>query len=138
MITDDIINKTFIERIVSRDAKIIRDTQSQVISTCYNGGTGRLLNYIKTSHHHVEGLHFMFPVLNYLRFLDIQNRNSSRGKRTMLAERRNLALYNRVVWGVLYHNTLNSLKYGLTEDIKNSIRKQLQQSVDTQQTIDFN
>jgi len=42
LITDDIINKTFIERIVSRDANIIRETQSQVISTYYNGGTGRL------------------------------------------------------------------------------------------------
>lgn len=137
MITENIIKRTYIERIVDRDAKIIRDTQSQVIADYYNNGTGRLLNYIKTSHHHVEGIHFMFPVLNYLRFLDINNRNTSRSRRFMMAERSNLALYNRVVWGVLYKETLPALKFGFTEDIKRYIRKQLIENTDTQQSIQF-
>lgn len=43
----------------------------------------------------------------------------------MMAERSHLALYNRVVWGVLYHETLPSLRYGLTQDIRNGIKNEL-------------
>lgn len=39
--------------------------------------------------------------------------------------RRRLALYNRVVWGRLYHETINDLRYELTQDIKDSITAKL-------------
>ena len=39
--------------------------------------------------------------------------------------RRNLALYNRVIWGVLYNETLPDICYGYTQDIRNAIKKDL-------------
>lgn len=126
MVTEDIIRKAYIDKIVSRDQKIIRETQAQVIASYLTGGTGRLLSFVKSAHFSEDGLHYNFPILNYLRFLDIKNRNTSYGKKHMLAERKNLALYNRVVWGVLYNETLPDIKYGLTQDIRDSIRQQLQ------------
>lgn len=39
--------------------------------------------------------------------------------------RRNLALYNRVIWGVLYNETLPDIRYGYTQDIRNAIKKDL-------------
>lgn len=120
MVTTDIINRTYIERIIARDDIIIRQTQSDVISSYLINGTGRLNLYIKNAHNRIEGIHFIFPILNYLRFLDMKKTS-----RRMMAERRHLALYNRVVWGVLYHETLPSLRYGLTKDIRNGIKNEL-------------
>jgi len=120
MVTTELINRTYIERIIARDDIVIRKTQSDVVSTYLTNGTGRLNLYIKNSQHHIEGTHFVFPILNYLRFLDIK-----KSSRRMMAERSHLAIYNRVVWGVLYHETLPSLRYGLTQDIRNGIKNEL-------------
>lgn len=118
MITTDIINETFIQRIVNRDAQIINDTQKQVVRDNLQVRSGRLSNYLNNYHFNPEGTHFVFQTLNYLRFLDIRYRKDQ------LSKRRNLALYNRVIWGVLYHETMPAIRYGLTEDIKNKIREQ--------------
>lgn len=131
MVTTEIINETFIQRIVTRDSKIINDTQKQVVGDNLQVKSGKLSNFLENYHFHIDGTHFVFQTLNYLRFLDIRYRKDR------LSERRNLALYNRVIWGVLYHETMPSLRYGLTEDIKTKIREQLIASMDTQQTIQF-
>lgn len=71
----------------------------------------------------------IFP---YLRFLDI---NYRRGKdRISRHIRSNLAIYNRVVWGVLYHETFPEIQYGFTEEIRNSIRKKLEESLQNEQS----
>lgn len=130
MITEDLISKTYIQNIVARDSKIIKDTQAQVVSTYLHRRSGNLINSLIDYHYHIEGTHFTFQTLNYLRFLDIHYRHP------MVAERRNLALYNRVIWGVLYHETLPDLKNGLTKDIKETISAQLRDS-DTQLELQF-
>ena len=43
-------------------------------------------------------------------------------------KRRNLALYNRVVWGVLYHETFPQLRYGFTDEVRKIIHDQLEKS----------
>ncbi|WP_277247078.1 hypothetical protein [Prevotella pallens] len=43
-------------------------------------------------------------------------------------KRRNLALYNRVVWGVLYHETFPQLRYGFTDEVRKTIHDQLDKS----------
>lgn len=118
MITEDAIKESFIQKIVFRDFKIIKDTQQQVVNDNLNIRSGKLSQNLTNYHYHIEGTHFQFLTLNYLRFLDIRYRKDR------MYERRNLALYNKVIWGVLYHETLPTLKYGLTEDIKKEIKKQ--------------
>lgn len=44
--------------------------------------------------------------------------------------RRNLALYNRVIWGVLYNETLPDIRYGYTQDIRKSIRQDLERALE--------
>ena len=65
---------------------------------------------------------YYMTVLRYMRLLEIQYRNQD------MKTRRKLALYNRVIWGVLYHETLSTLRYGLSENIKQSIREDLNES----------
>ena len=67
----------------------------------------------------------IFP---YLRFLDINYRRGS--DRISRHIRSNLALYNRVVWGVLYHETFPEIKYGYTQEIRSSIRQELEQALE--------
>lgn len=131
MITQDIIKESYIKRIVARDSKIIYDTQDRVVSENLNVRSGRLSEFIKKRHFKEEGTHFQFLVLNYLRFLDIKNRKDKLGLR------RDFSVYNKVIWGVLYHETLPALRYGFTEDIKRAIHRQLVENTDTQQSIQF-
>ena len=63
-----------------------------------------------------------------IRFLDIYYRRGA-DDRISRHIRRNLALYNRVVWGVLYHETFPEIKYGFTEEVRTNIRKELEQAL---------
>ena len=68
-------------------------------------------------------------VLPYMRFLDIYFREN-------IILRRNLSIYNRVVWGVIYGEVLPNLRYGFTQDIRKYITRQLQEGSDIDQ-LDF-
>lgn len=126
MITDDLIKTEFIHAVVSRDINRIYDTQAEVIRSNFPNGSGRLANYL--SQHPVtltnEGLKRVYHmrVFSYLRFLDIRYRRQD------MFFRRQLALYNRVIWGVLYNETLQDLRYGMTDQIRELIRDDLEQS----------
>ncbi|MBM6865894.1 hypothetical protein H6A66_12030 [Bacteroides caecigallinarum] len=118
MITEDIIKETYIKSIVSRDMAVIYKTQAEVVRA-YFYDSGKLYNFLTSSKPiNLEGCTFWFKILPYLRFLDIRYRED-------MKVRRNLALYNRVIWGVLYNETLPDIRYGYTQDIRNAIRKDL-------------
>lgn len=130
MITEDIINETYIKRIVTRDANRIYTTQADVIRQNFDSErTKNLANFLVKkpfSSQYAPGKDtYYFRVFTYLRFLDIR----FSGRRSMANVRHNLALYNRVVWGVLYHETLPDLRYGLTQDIHDSIKAELEAAV---------
>ncbi|MCS2886729.1 hypothetical protein NXV14_02860 [Bacteroides fragilis] len=40
-----------------------------------------------------------------------------------------LVLYNRAIWGVLYHETFPQIRYGFNDEIRNSIRQELEQAL---------
>lgn len=126
MITTDIINETYIKRVVAKHSKTIFDTQESVVNSYLEKRSGDLADSIAQRKFTVDGTRFTFPLLNYLRFLDIKYRKQ------MTSERRNLALYNRVVWGVLYQEMLPALRYGLTQEIKKEIHDELLQNQLTQ------
>lgn len=138
MITDEMIKGEFISQTVSRDMKIIYDTQQSVVQEFFTGGTGRLANFLSTKPFtlavdtaNIKRYHVR--VLTYLRFLDIRYRKQDMDKR------RRLALYNRVIWGVLYNETLPDIKYGFTKEIRQKIGSQLRGALENkrQTTIEF-
>lgn len=125
MITEDIINQTYINRVVSRDIAIIYKTQEQVVRANFHG-TGRLARYLSTMPFSFMDRAYYFRVLPYLRFLDIRYRQN-------METRRSVALYNRVIWGVLYNETLPDIRYGLTQDIRKEIRKDLERALELEE-----
>lgn len=127
MITEDIINKRFIDGVVARDIRQIYQTQEEVVKTYLQVRSGNLTNLISSAPFSSEGTTarpvYYIRLLPYLRFLDIHYRTGN--DRISKHIRKNLALYNRVVWGVLYRETFPAIRYGLTEDIRREIINEL-------------
>jgi len=126
MITEEIIRKQFVHQILRRDAAFIYETQARVLREYFtNRRAMNLASFLSSRPFSIsgEGLKptYYFNLLSYLRFLDIKYSRESMGLRSRLA------LYNRVIWGRLYHETVNDLRYGLTQDIKDSIAAKLRE-----------
>lgn len=132
MVTDQLIKKTFIHNVVSVGFQKIRQIQQEVISENLNVVSGNLLQSIQKEPVKIietERQVYYMSVLPYMRFLDIYFREN-------IIFRRNLSIYNRVVWGVLYGEVLPNLRYGFTQDIRKYITRQLQEGSDIDQ-LDF-
>lgn len=126
MITDQMIKTQFISSVVSAGIKKIQTIQQDIIRKNLNVISGDLLASVKKNPLEMQDANkqtFYMTVLPYMRFLDIYFRQD-------MGLRRNLALYNRTVWGVLYGETQHILRYGLSEDIRKYITAQLQQGKD--------
>ena len=56
-----------------------------------------------------------------------------------MEKRRRLALYNRVIWGVLYNETMPDLRYTFTKEIRQKIGSDLRGIAENkrQTTINF-
>ena len=126
MITEEIIRKQFVHQILRRDAAFIYETQARVLRDNFtNPRAIELASFLSSRPFSISGgglkLDYHFNIFPYLRFLDIKYSRENMGIR------RRLALYNRVVWGRLYHETINDLRYGLTQDIKDSITAKLKE-----------
>ena len=62
----------------------------------------------------------------YLRFLDMMYRG--RRDRVSKYKRSRLALYNRVIWDILYRRTFPAIRFGFTDEVREGIRKNLEQT----------
>jgi len=123
MISDTIIKDKFINDQLIAGANKIFDLQSDVVEQVLSSKTGQLLANLSSRKFGIDGSgqHFMLSVsiLNYLRFNEIRKDMPLRGK---------LHLYNRIVWGVLYGETLPAIKFGLTDEIREIVRQQIKES----------
>ena len=122
MITEDIIKETYIQRIVKRDRNIINNVQRRVVRK-YFYDTGTLYNFLTSRPFSMKGTVFWFRILPYLRFLDIKYSYEMKARREM-------ALYNRVIWGVLYNETIPDIRYGYTQDIRKHIIELLRRGME--------
>lgn len=136
MVTDALIRKQFVHTTVSRGIRQIYATQEDVIRSYLQEHTGNLLSHavkapFQSNVSDARAVYYI-PVLSYLRFLDIaasQGKDSlSRHAQDRLSRfhRSKLALYNRVVWGVLYRETMPELRYGLSAEVREQYRQQLE------------
>jgi len=131
MISEGAIKTKYVRDVLERDAARINKVQAGVIKENFKVVTGKLWRSIYRRDFDVviadDNMAFLqFNNLRYLRFLDIKNR---RDRTTKMGVRRKLALYNRVIWGVLYHPTLRDLRFGLTKEIKEQIRAELEKAI---------
>ncbi|WP_289124616.1 hypothetical protein [uncultured Bacteroides sp.] len=131
MITDQLIRNKFIADVMSQGINKIYETQENVVRTYLNTRSGDLVAHLQrrpfTSQNSENKQVYYMRIFPYLRFLDINYRRGS--DRISRHIRSNLALYNRVVWGVLYHETFPEIKYGYTQEIRSSIRQELEQAL---------
>lgn len=132
MITDQLIRNKFIADVMSQGINKIYETQENVVRTYLNTRSGDLVAHLQRRPFTSQGTDnnqvYYMRIFPYLRFLDINYRRGSDCISRHI--RSNLALYNRVVWGVLYHETFPEIKYGYTQEIRSSIRQELEQALE--------
>lgn len=137
MITDLHIRQRFIHDVMSQGINKIYETQEQVVRTYLNTRSGNLLSYLQrrpfTSQQSDTKQVYFIRIFPYLRFLDINYRRGS--DRISRHIRSNLAIYNRVVWGVLYHETFPEIQYGFTYEVQNSIHQELEKALQYEQSF---
>lgn len=131
MITDDLIRKRFIHDTISQGINQIYAIQEDVVQANLKTQSGQLKVHLSrrpfsfTESDSRE--EFFIRIFPYLRFLDINYRRGS--DRISRHIRSNLALYNRAIWGVLYHETFPQLRYGFNDEIRSLIRQELEQAL---------
>ena len=126
MITDSLIKKKFVHDTLKNGINKIYTTQENVVRSNFHSRTGRLLTSLSAHSFDAEQTGessiIYLRLLPYLRFLDMQYR--TRKDKIAKVKRRKLALYNRVVWGVLYHETFPTIRHGLTDEVRDSINQE--------------
>lgn len=131
MITDDLIRKRFIHDTISQGINQIYAIQENVVQANLKTQSGQLKAHLsRRPFSFIESdsrEEFFIRIFPYLRFLDINYRRGS--DRISRHIRSNLALYNRAIWGVLYHETFPQIRYGFNDEIRNSIRQELEQAL---------
>lgn len=131
MITDDLIRKRFIHDTISQGINQIYAIQEDVVQANLKTQSGQLKTHLSqrpfsfTESDSKE--EFFIRIFPYLRFLDINYRRGS--DRISRHIRSNLALYNRAIWGVLYHETFPQIRYGFNNEIRGSIRQELEEAL---------
>ena len=116
------IKKEFIHRTVSGGLRRISTVQQRVAAQYFTGGTGRMRDFFGS------GRTYYLHTLAYVRFLDIKY---AKGKGIRTADK--AALYNRVIWGVMYGSVLPTLKYGLTDSVRRGIKAELEAGAGNQE-----
>lgn len=135
MITEQFIKDEFVSEILRRDIGIIYKTQDEVANRYFKERTGTLRQFLSRRAFSLQESNGNFTVyigiLSYLRFLDMQYRlnytglNSRRAKK----QRAKYAVYNRVVWGVLYNETFPDIQAGVTNEVRAAWRKQMEEAL---------
>ena len=134
MITDQYIRDEFVSEVLRRDIRIIYNTQQEVVDRYLKVRTGTLRTKISRHEFNLQraqGRSSVFiRILPYMRFLDMQYRGLYSGSNKLAKKKRaNIALYNRIVWGVLYHETFPDIEAGFTDEVRNAWRKQMENAL---------
>ncbi len=136
MITESLIKQRFVHDTMSQGINLIFETQERVVRTHLQTRSGNLLAHLQrrpfSSQESGAKVQYFIRIFPYLRYLDIAYRKGN--DRISKHIRRNLALYNRTVWGVLYRETFPELRYGFNDEIRRSIRKELEDALKYEQS----
>ena len=130
MLTESLIRKKFVADTMAEGIDTIFARQQQVAQMLATH-SGRLRQWARDRHTTVRvtetSRSINVPIMPYVRFLDMQYR--TRHDRAGKFLRKQLALYNRTVWGILYRQVFPQLRYGFTDEIRQQLREQLEESI---------
>lgn len=130
MITDSLIRKKFVHETMKEGMQQLQDAWRPAVSA-FQRRTGQLqafADHPAPVTQITEGrysVHYFIPL--HLRFLDIQYRRNRKGKGRRGQGQRNL--YNKLVWPIVYQRIFPELKYGLTDEVRQTIRTQLEHAL---------
>lgn len=118
MVSEELIRKQFIHQIIHRDLDVIYNTQALALQKAFPGRAFRTLSLLSQRNYRITGfglnITYQMNIPLNIRLFDIWRRS----EKTLL--------YNRAVWGILYRQTMPDLRYGLSQDIKNTIGARLE------------
>lgn len=135
MITDQFVKDEFVSEILRRDIGIIYKTQEEVANRYFKERTGTLRNFLShrafTPKKSNGEFSVYLKVLSYIRFLDMQYRLNYAGMSSKRAkkQRAKYAIYNRVVWGVLYNETFPDIQAGFTDEVREAWRQKMEDAL---------
>ena len=129
MLTESLIRKKFVADTMAEGIDTIFARQQQV-AQMLGTHSGRLRQWARDRHMTVRvtetSRSISVPLMPYVRFLDMQYR--TRRDRIGKFLRKQLALYNRTIWGILYRQVFPQLRYGFTDEIRQQLREQLEET----------
>lgn len=130
MITESLIRKKFVATTMAEGMDSIFARQQQV-AQMLGTRSCRLRQWARDRHYTTKitetSRSISVPLMPYVRFLDMQYRN--RRDRIAKYKRQQLALYNRTIWGILYRQVFPQLRYGFTDEIRQQLREQLEDTI---------
>lgn len=135
MVTDQFVKDEFISDILRRDIGIIYQTQEEVANRYFKERTGTLRDFLFrrafTPKESNGEFSVYINVLSYIRFLDMQYRLNYAGMSSKRAkkQRAKYAIYNRVVWGVLYNETFPDIQAGFTDEVREAWRQKMEDAL---------
>lgn len=123
------IKQAFRSSILRESAEMIAREQLDIAQEWNLFKTGRLQSALKQEHFSVSdfetGGRLTMKVLTYMRFLDMQG--IAKGS----ARRKAYHLYNKVVFGYLYNQTLPALRFGFTDEVQQLVRNKIKERIGT-------
>ena len=125
MVTESLIRKKFVHETMKEGIEKLREAWRPAVGV-FQVHSGQLRRFadnpapMKQITSSSYSVHYFIPL--HLRFLDIQYRRKSgrKGKKK---------LYNKIVWPILYKEVFPELKFGLTDEVRQQIRQQLEHAL---------
>lgn len=127
MVTESLIRKKFVHETMKEARQKLQDAWRPAVGV-FQVRSGQLRGFADNPAPVTQitsgrySVHYFIPL--HLRFLDIQYRRKKgrkgEGKRN---------LYNKIVWPILYREVFPELKYGLTDEVRRTVRQQLEHAL---------
>lgn len=130
MITEQLIRKKFIHQTMTSAINRLYAAWRPAVSV-FQIRSGELSRFASSgaAYRHISNgtyeLKFFLPL--HLRFLDIQyRRRKPKGKQA----REHSNLYNKIVWPAIFRHVFPELKYGLTDEVREGLYRELKRAVE--------
>lgn len=131
MVTEQYLRQDLVSEMLRRDLRIIHKKQAEVVNRHLQVRTGTLRAAVSHPEFMLDTSEGRTSVhmrlLSYMRFLDMQYRTAN--SRMAKKKHANIALYNRVVWGVLYHDTFPDIQAGFTDEVRKVWRQKMEDAI---------
>lgn len=128
MVTESLIRKKFVHETMTEGIDKIFTAQQRAFQATFSPRTGRLQQMLASRPYERRISDSRYTVYirmyTYLRFLDMQYRRQDGQKR-----RKKGLIYNKVVWPILFREVFPELRYGLTDEVRTSLRQQLESAL---------